>query len=898
MKLRMTTHACVTLQLVLLAIIATPSVLTVNGDLVKIHSLHVDSLITSRFARNVITSSVSNLANESKEIFFEVELPKSAFISNFSMTIDGKTYVGVVKEKNVAEKVYKKAVSRGQSAGIVRASGRLLERFKVSVTVAAQNKVNFQLIYEELLIRKFGQYQLLLKIQPKQLVEDFQIEVTINETRNISLLDAEGTFLSNELIQKVEKSYSGNTGRVLFKPSLEAQRSCAGCQTTVLDGEFVVKYDVDRSQNVGDIQVINGYFVHFFAPENLPQISKRVVFVIDVSSSMHGQKIIQTREALLKIADDLHPEDYFNLVIFSSDATAWKNTLIKADATNVAEAKQYIRNLYPTGWTNLNAALLHAVGLLMQPNVNQGTLSDGAPMIILLTDGAPTKGVTQPEVIKANVKQAINGRLSLYCLGFGYDLNYNLLQTLALENGGVARRIYEDSDAELQLQGFYNEVAQPLLKGVQVQYPENAVSNLTRNSFEHYFGGSEIVVAGKISSNDLTSLTSEISAKGTQDHLTFNTSGLVTEQQGYIFGEYIERLWAYLTIQQIMEKQVLATGEHKELLKNQTLALSLKYNFVTPLTSMVVTKPEENKAAAEVAEKSSVDKDKDDSSSQVSAQQSTPTQSFVQQRVPPRSFVQQRVPPRSFVDGDPHFIVRPPGSNETICFNVQMNSGIVLNLVEDPITGITINGELIGKYKDGSTDSAGRTYIGRLGLRSHKTGVNMEITPKSIIISSKEHKSVFTWTKTRTETHEGLMLSILEGGRLTVTINEMATFIIVLHHPLKKNSKLTDYLGLYTEDKHLLSKSTRGILGQFYQALPMEISELGNNKTQAMLSVRGIQLKAVGQWRKDFHWSSLHWLDTFCWFVPDKRIWLMDGQEEDYVVSGLYKSPTHTRVRK
>lgn len=43
-------------------------------------------------------------------------------------------------------------------------------------------------------------------------------------------------------------------------------------------------------------QIVNGYFVHFFAPPDLPQVPKNVVFVIDRSGSMHGIKLKQVRE--------------------------------------------------------------------------------------------------------------------------------------------------------------------------------------------------------------------------------------------------------------------------------------------------------------------------------------------------------------------------------------------------------------------------------------------------------------------------------------------------------------------------------------------------------------------------------------------------------------------------
>lgn len=54
--------------------------------MVEVHSVKVDCTVTSRFAHTVTTSKALNRANFSQEIFFEVELPKTAFIVNFSMS--------------------------------------------------------------------------------------------------------------------------------------------------------------------------------------------------------------------------------------------------------------------------------------------------------------------------------------------------------------------------------------------------------------------------------------------------------------------------------------------------------------------------------------------------------------------------------------------------------------------------------------------------------------------------------------------------------------------------------------------------------------------------------------------------------------------------------------------
>lgn len=61
-------------------------------------------------------------------------------------------------------------------------------------------------------------------------------------------------------------------------------------------------------------------------------------------------------------------------------------------------------------------------------------------------------GETNTEKIQENIKSANSRKYFLYCLGFGFDVSYSFLEKMALDNGGIPRRIYLDSDATLQLQ--------------------------------------------------------------------------------------------------------------------------------------------------------------------------------------------------------------------------------------------------------------------------------------------------------------------------------------------------------------------------------------------------------------------------------------------------------------
>uniref|UniRef100_A0A8D0EM25 Inter-alpha-trypsin inhibitor heavy chain 4 n=1 Tax=Strix occidentalis caurina TaxID=311401 RepID=A0A8D0EM25_STROC len=536
---------------------------------IEIYSLHVDCKVTSRFAHTVITSKIVNRANESREATFEVELPKTAFITNFSMSIDGKVYPGIIKEKASAQKEYDTAVSRGQSAGLVKITGRKLEQFHVSVSIAAASKVTFELTYEELLKRQLGKFELLIKVRPKQLVKHFQIDVHIFEPQGIRFLETDSTFMTNDFKLNQQK----------INPELDE---------TLLNGDFVVRYDVKRGAAAGDVQIVNGYFVHYFAPREMPVFPKNVIFVIDRSGSMAGRKIEQTRDALLKILQDLRPEDHFSFITFNSKVAEWKSSLLQATAENVASAAGFVQTLSASGGTDINRALLTAVSVLDKA---EKLPERSVSMIILLTDGQPTSGESNVEVIQENIQKAVNGKYALFCLGFGFDVSYKFLEKMALSNGGIARRIYENADAALQLQGFYQEVATPILMKIEMQYPENAVEGLTKNNFKLFFEGSEIIVSGTVllmvsflpfqHASDLT-LKEEANVKEKEQ---------VFQNQSYIFGNFIERLWAYLTIQQLLEKSISAQEEDQKTLEVQALELSLRYSFVTPLTSMVVTKP-------------------------------------------------------------------------------------------------------------------------------------------------------------------------------------------------------------------------------------------------------------------------------------------------------------------
>ncbi|KAM3621502.1 uncharacterized protein V6R79_012063 [Siganus canaliculatus] len=551
-----------------------------NKDDWDIYSFHINSTVASRYATTVITSRVANRMDESKEIEFHVRIPKNAFISKFKMIIDGQEYNGTVKAKEEAKQQYTEAVSRGQSAGLVSSVGRTLEEFKTSVTVAAHKKITFELTYEELLKRRLGKYELQIHARPMQPVKDFKVDVHIKEDAGISFVDVKGGLSTNAMANAISTSQADKQAWVHFYPTEDQQKTCDSCGNEGMNGDLIVVYEVNRDTSLGDLKRSAGYFVHHFAPFNLPRIPKNVVFVIDRSGSMHGKKMAQTRKALIHILNDLAEDDFFGLITFDSSIEHWKRELVQATAENLNGAKQFAQRITDRGATDINRAVLEGASML-----NAHPREGSASILILLTDGDPTSGVTNIESIQSNVRKAIAEKFPLYCLGFGFDVNFEFLEKMSLQNNGIARRIYEDSDADLQLKGFYEEVATPLLTDVTLIYPGG--TNLTQTNFSQYYNGSEIVVAGLITDNDIESFIPQVVAISKSRRVEFSDRKVTTESS-----DQVQRIWAYLTVKQLLEKELLLSGPEKDNVKNEALRLSLKYSFVTPLTSMVVTKPE------------------------------------------------------------------------------------------------------------------------------------------------------------------------------------------------------------------------------------------------------------------------------------------------------------------
>ena len=161
---------------------------------------------------------------------------------------------------------------------------------------------------------------------------------------------------------------------------------------------------------------------------------KKIVFLIDISGSMNGDKIGQVKAGLKMLIASMDEEYHIDVVYYPHTQnqpyySLWNLTqpLLTLNVKN--EVYQFLNSLQPRGGTPTKAAL----NFVMR---NYGNISD----IVLLSDGAPGDG-TKDEIISM-IKMMNSEKIQINTIGVGKknfsqtSELYQILKAISDETGG------------------------------------------------------------------------------------------------------------------------------------------------------------------------------------------------------------------------------------------------------------------------------------------------------------------------------------------------------------------------------------------------------------------------------------------------------------------------------
>jgi Ca-activated chloride channel family protein len=359
-------------------------------------------------------------------------------------------------------------------------------------------------------------------------------------------------------------------------------------------GASVVSYRPQRDED--------GYFLLLATPPIEPsksdreQSAKTVVFVVDRSGSMSGEKMEQARSALLYVLDHLQKGDTFNIVAYDSEVEAFRPELQKADEETREAAKGFVNGLFAGGSTNIDGALNRAFDLLQD--------DERPAYVIFLTDGLPTVGESREAAIVKHAAEANKVRARLMVFGVGYDVNSRLLDKLSHANHGRSEYVRPEEDIDHSVRNMYRRLGSAALTDVQLSVDVEgaatadgpAVSRVYPRGPLDLFAGDQAVIVGRYRAPGHAKVKLSGSLAGKDESFDFPAE--FTDHSDDDGSSYVAKLWATRRVGEIID-EIDLKGKNDELVK-ELVDLAAQHGILTPYTSFLADESARAQSAPEL----------------------------------------------------------------------------------------------------------------------------------------------------------------------------------------------------------------------------------------------------------------------------------------------------------
>ncbi|HEX7546563.1 MAG TPA: VIT domain-containing protein [Gemmatimonadaceae bacterium] len=300
-----------------------------------------------------------------------------------------------------------------------------------------------------------------------------------------------------------------------------------------------------------------------------------IVLVIDVSGSMSGRKIEQARAAGRQLLQTLTPSDRFRLIDFSSDVRSFRDGWSVATGGNVRAAAEYLDALHANGGTNIQGALEEALA--------SDTPAGRLPLVLFLTDGAPTVGETRPDAIVQRATELRRER-RIFTFGIGADVNAALLEQVALQGRGTATYVRPEESVERAVGVVAERLARPVATDVHIRADGVRLYGLQPQGAIDLFAGQDLVVLARYAG---TREDATLVIEGRTSDGPVRWTGHVSFPARTSQNEFVARLWAVQRVGYLSAERRSGGGNAE--LDAELRQLGERYGIPTEFTSYLVT---------------------------------------------------------------------------------------------------------------------------------------------------------------------------------------------------------------------------------------------------------------------------------------------------------------------
>ena len=546
-----------------------------TADVFSVKYHYVDVFINGQAATTKIDQVFHNETNVQEEGTYIFPLPKGASISKFSMYIGEVEAKGKILGRDEARRLYESIVRKRKDPALLEYIDHNTFRARV-YPIPARGDKRIRLEYNEVLGKTGSICKYVYPLSTERFsvkpLQDVRVTIRIKSSTQVNNIYSPTHAVKVEQTKPNEAVVSWTAKNV--KP----------------DQDLIIYFSRAKKDVALDVMAFRekgkmGYFMLLASPKvaeaDKAVKPKNVVFVLDRTGSMSGQKIVQAKGALRYCLNSLRPQDKFNLITFNeSPDTMWEGKLVSASKKNIDRALSHIDKLDASGGTNLNDAVLRALRTFRLSTRK----SIGPDFIVLITDGLPTVGEQNIENILKNAK-AEPTKARIFTFGVGYDVNTHLLDLLAEQSGGRPEYVLPNEDIEVIVSSFFAGIGEPVLTNISIKASGANISEMfPGSSMPDLFKGSQLIVLGKYTGHGRTTFTlSGDTANGPR-----KWTAVINMPANDMEKDFIPQIWAARKMGFLLDQVRLHKSD--ELIK-EIILLSKAWGIPTEFTSFLVEGP-------------------------------------------------------------------------------------------------------------------------------------------------------------------------------------------------------------------------------------------------------------------------------------------------------------------
>lgn len=520
--------------------------------------------IEDQIATTRIQHRFYNPGRRWEEATFIYPLPKGAHITSFEMVIQGKPTQSELLDAKKARGIYEEIVRSMRDPALLESMGSDLLKARVFPIEAHQDKV-ITLTYQEVLTPDGGLTSYRLPFYSQ--TEHPHSAKTLLLEANLKVSQGLKTLWSPSHAMEFQRQ-----GSHLAKGEFQSQSS-----------QDMRSFELYYSQSDAALDVVNlthnDAYGRYFLLQITPQLleskvqlpPKDLIFILDTSGSMAGEKISQAKQALTHCLQKLRPQDRFAIIRFSTDAEAFAPTLRNATESELSKAYQFLESFEALGGTHMEAAFSLAKSYQSERSRSQVTL--------FITDGKPTIGERDQESL-INLMAAKGSRI--FPVGLGADLNTFLLDALASRSGTPRTYINNQEDLEFKISQLYSKVSSPVMTNPQLKVEGVRVQQLCPTTLPDLYRDQTLLVMGTYQGQGTATISLDGDWAGKKQHFQFQVK-FPYENKKHPF---LPALWATRRVGFLLD-QIRLHGEAQEL-KDEIVILAKRYGLITPYTSHLI----------------------------------------------------------------------------------------------------------------------------------------------------------------------------------------------------------------------------------------------------------------------------------------------------------------------